>query len=37
MQSIRFDDYDEATDEDPFSTKVMTFEVRFLTLKARYT
>ena len=27
MQSIRFDDYEGETDDDPFSTKVMSFEV----------
>ena len=27
MQSIRFDEYEGETDDDPFSTKVMTFEV----------
>lgn len=30
MQSMRFDDYEEVTDDDPFSTKVMSFEVNLL-------
>ncbi len=32
MQSMRFDEYADAVeeDEDPFATKVMTFEVRGL-------
>ena len=38
MQSLRFDDYDDVVneEEDPFATKVMTFEVdKYLFLIVR--
>ena len=42
MQSLRFDDYDDVVneEEDPFATKVMTFEVNkyfFLIMRKNFT